>query len=147
MIRFNQTLMPVAAACLLLCAAAAPAGAQTYTTRSVTTTTTYGNAPVIVDETAPPLVVDTTAPVVVNEGIISLNAATSRALRAEPGRVERSVLSENRMGEPVYVFDIRSGDMSHIVRVSALTGDVVGRDTVNPRSEAYEKLFGQVIPY
>lgn len=136
MTRFKHVIMP-AAACLLLCAAAT-ANATTYTTHYVTTTTTYTNTPVIVDEG--PTIVD--QPVIVDDGIIDMRTATSRALRAEPGRVERSSLTVNNMGEPIYVFDIRSGDMAHIVRVSAITGQVVGRDTVNPRSGGFwDRLF------
>jgi uncharacterized membrane protein YkoI len=144
MIHFKHALIPAAAACLLLCAAPKAAGAQTYTTHYVTTTRTYSTVPVIVDTTEP---VYATTPVIVDEGMIGLDVATSRALRAEPGRVERSALSENSVGEPVYVFDIRSGDMSHIVRVSALTGQVLGRDTVSPRSDLYDSIFGQMSRY
>ena len=118
----KHSMVPVALGCLLL-AAVAPAKAETYLT--TTTTTTY-NGPAVVDES-----------------ILGMGDAQSSALRAEPGRVERAGLTRNSYGEPVYVFDIRSGDMMHIVRVSALTGEVLGNDNVgSPRTDGFfDRLF------
>ncbi len=128
MFRFKYALMPAAAACLLLCAASA--GAQTYTTRVVRTTTFYTPTTIYTPAIA---------------GIIDMNTASARALDAEPGRIERSGLTQNSLGEPIYVFDVRSGDMSHIVRVNALTGNVVSR-FANPRMDRFDGRFGQMYP-
>jgi hypothetical protein len=118
MTNLKQAIIP-AAVCLLL-GAAMPANAETWVT---TTTTTYDS------------------PVMFHQGIMSMGAARANALSAEPGRVERSALRYNDAGEPVYVFDIRNGDMSHIVRVSAITGEVIGRDTRDLRSGFFDRLF------
>lgn len=116
---FQRALVPVALSCLML---ASQAQADTY----VTTTTTSYDGPVIVDDS-----------------ILTMGQAQSSALRREPGRVERAGLVRNNQGEPVYVFDIRQGDMMHIVRVSAITGEVVGNDNVgSPRTDGFfDRLF------
>jgi uncharacterized membrane protein YkoI len=84
-------------------------------------------------------------PVIVDDngtaGIISMDAARAKAMSAEPGRIANSSLILNDAGQPVYVFDIRNGDMSHIIRVNALTGRVVGRDTIERRSGYFHRPF------